>query len=57
MEGLIQYYGPSKVEVIKVVYSSDNKYVMNLVEYDLGATGGETDIYVGRNLDFGVLVL
>lgn len=42
-------------ENIKIVYSSDNKYIMILEECSLGATGGYVNIYVGRNIDFGIL--
>lgn len=47
--------GMNKPEVLETVYSFDNKYIMVLEESDLGATGGDVDIYLGRNLDFGIL--
>ena len=45
----------AQTEVVEIKYSSDNRYVMVLEETDLGATGGEVNIYVGRNIDFGFL--
>lgn len=43
-------------ENIEIVYSSDNKYIMILEVCSLGATGGGyVNIYVGRNIDFGIL--
>lgn len=47
--------GMNQPEVLKTVYSFDNKYMMALEESDLGATGGCVDIYFGRNIDFGLL--
>lgn len=58
--GCIYFYplillGMNRPEVIKTVYSFDNKYIMVLEEADLGATGGYVDVYFGRNIDFGHL--
>ena len=47
--------GMNKPEVVEIVYSFDNKYMMVLEENDLGATGGNVYVYLGRNIDFGVL--
>ena len=42
-------------EVVETSYSFDHKYIMVLEETDLGATGGNVDVYFGRNIDFGLL--
>ena len=47
--------GMNKPEVVEIVYSFDKKYIMVLEESDLGATGGNVDVYFGRNIDFGLL--
>lgn len=47
--------GMNKPEVIEMVSSFDNKYIMVLEETDLGATGGYVEVYCGRNIDFGYL--
>lgn len=57
--GVFFFYGNTLFnttrENIEIAYSSDNKYKMILEECDLGATGGYVNIYVGRNIDFGIL--
>lgn len=45
----------STKENVEIVYSADSKYVMILEESNLGATGGYVKIYVGRNIDFGIM--
>lgn len=51
---LFLFFSPVK-EIVETIYSSDHKYVMILEESDVGATGGNVNIYVGRNIDFGIL--
>lgn len=41
--------------VIDIKFSNDRKYIAVVESIDLGATGGETDVYVGRNINLGVL--
>lgn len=47
--------GMNKPQIIEIVYSFDKKYIMVLEETSLGATGGNVDVYFGRNIDFGFL--
>lgn len=49
----INYVSPVTT-VIETVYSPDNQYLMILEQTDL-MTNGEVDLYVGRNIDFGIL--
>lgn len=44
----------SHTEILEIVYSPDNKYIMVLEETD-SSTHEETDVFVGRNIDFGML--
>lgn len=57
--GWFLFYSPytfnATKEIVKTVYSSGNKYVMNLEEGSVGATGGDVKLYVGRNIDLGFL--
>lgn len=52
---LMYVYFLHTTSVINFVISEDGKYVAVVENIDLGATGGETDVYVGRNINLGVL--
>lgn len=50
---MVYWFAPGP-NVLGIVYSPDNKYVMVLEETDF-SLGGNTSVYFGRNIDFGIL--